>query len=186
MWYHYTEKLTGADKMIKKFSVLLVLVLFVSCSNIQTQNSYQDSNRDYQRLYENWKLNELENQLKFDSQKYGKNTTIVYYEKALNDRKRDRENLDELLTKIKNEFKENKKDTLENSLNMIIKGAFVKEELNKVDLSQMRVSYTKPTFYKNSAENIVAFRINEETIYFNIVYELKNGIWKIIEFKERR
>ncbi|MEG0840168.1 MAG: hypothetical protein RSF36_00995 [Cetobacterium sp.] len=72
MWYHYTEKLAGDGVMFKKISVLLILLLTVSCSNIEKKDSLnnQKMSQDFYEKIQNEKLlNELLTNIKNELEK---------------------------------------------------------------------------------------------------------------------
>lgn len=171
---------------MKRIIVLFLSILFVSCSSLQMKKDENKEEIIYKTLYQNWQLDQLRTKIDLDSAKYGKNPTIIYYEKALLERLNDKKELFNLLNKIKTEFKSNEIITLDKALDMPLKGRFIKEELKNIDLSKLTINYTKPQFQGDKASNIIAFRYAEEIMYFQVQYKLINNSWKIINFQERR
>ncbi|MGL6113744.1 MAG: hypothetical protein ACRC1R_01770 [Cetobacterium sp.] len=166
--------------------VLLLSILFFSCSNLNMKKEEKIENPEYQILYENWQLDQLRTKIDLDTAKYGENKTIIFYERQLRIREQEKQDLLNLLDKIKIQFALNDLSALDNVLDIPLKGRYIKKELQNIDLSQIKLSYTIPTFFKNNAKNIIGFRYEEEIIYFQVEYKLINNQWKIINFEERR
>lgn len=91
-----------------------------------------------------------------------------------------------MVTNIKEELKNGEFDTFDRALVPGLKNSVLKKEIQTVDFSQINILTSKPVFNKNTAENVVALIYGTHTLYLNVEYLLKNGEWKILNFKERR
>jgi hypothetical protein len=91
-----------------------------------------------------------------------------------------------LLEQIKDEFSQNKTDTLRNSLAPGLKNMVIKNRLNELDTRGIKIFSTEPIFEEDSAENTIALNAGSETLYYQVRYNLEDTNWKIIEFTERR
>lgn len=98
----------------------------------------------------------------------------------------EKQKLNTLISAIQKELKNGKTTKLETSLDSKIKKFFIKNELQKIDLSHVVILITKPVFCGNTAKNIVSFTIREKTLYYDIMFKLKNGEWKIVNYNERK
>lgn len=98
----------------------------------------------------------------------------------------DKRSLLVLIESIKDELKDGEFDILDSTLASGMKNSMLKKELATVDFSQINIMTSKPVFNKNTARNVVALVFGSNTLYFNVEYLLKNGEWKILNFKERR
>lgn len=98
----------------------------------------------------------------------------------------DREKLIVLLENIKTDLGKGETKVLEESLNSGIKTTFIKNEIQNIDFSKINIFTSNPQFLGETATNIVGFNAQSTTVYYDVKYELKNGEWKITEFKERR
>lgn len=91
-----------------------------------------------------------------------------------------------LIGDIKSDLQAGDTQLFQESLVPSIRNSIVKTEITNIDFSQINIITSKPVFNKNTAKNVVAFVIGGNTLYFDVEYLLKNGKWKISEFKERR
>lgn len=98
----------------------------------------------------------------------------------------EKESLVILIEEIKQELKEGKTQLLISSFIPNIRNNFTQEEIKKIDFSKVNILVSKPSFFQDKAQNIVAFNVQETTFYYDLEYILKNGEWKIANFKERR
>ena len=104
----------------------------------------------------------------------------------LNVTEEDRNSLLTMVTTIKEEFKNGEFETFEKALAPSIKNSVVRKNIETIDFSEVSILTSKPVFNKNTAKNMVAFIYGSNTLYLDVEYLLKNGEWKIVNFKERR
>lgn len=98
---------------------------------------------------------------------------------------KEKESLIVLIDGIKSNLKKGDVTLLEQSLTSGIRNNFLKEEIQNIDFSKVNMFNSKPQFLGNRATNIVGLNIQSTTIYYDVEYVLKNGVWKISKFKER-
>ena len=168
---------------IRKIFIWIVSIFFLTgCSNISNKNFNNKREEIYRNLYENWQIEKLETELsKEDNQ-----DLVLKYKGLIKEQQRDKKSLEILIDGIKQELANGNTSKLKNTLDSSLKNIFVGNEIEKVDFSKIKIFINKPKFFKNSANNMIAFIVEDRTIYFNIYFSLKNGQWKITEFKERR
>lgn len=106
------------------------------------------------------------------------NKNIVTYE--------EKQSLNTLIENIKTELKNGDIELLEETLVPSIRNSLVKSEIENIDFTSINIITSKPIFNNTTAENVVAFIVGGNAIYFDVEYLLKNGEWKILKFKERR
>lgn len=87
---------------------------------------------------------------------------------------------------IKKDIKLNSFESLENALDIPIKGGYIVSELNKIDMTKSEIYSTKPKIKNRTAENVIGLRFGEEIFYFNVGYKYRNGDWRITKFIEGR
>ena len=168
---------------IRKIFIWIVSIFFLTgCSNISNKNFNNKREEIYRNLYENWQIEKLETELsKEDNQ-----DLVLKYKGLIKEQQRNKKSLEILTDEIKQELANGNTSKLKNTLDSSLKNIFVGNEIEKVDFSKIKIFINKPKFFKNSANNVIAFIVEDRTIYFNIYFSLKNGQWKITEFKERR
>lgn len=98
----------------------------------------------------------------------------------------EKQSLTVLLEEIKEEFYQNRTEKLRETLIPSLRNTLVKNELDKIDLSRVKVFSSKPEFTGMEAANTIALNYGSETAYFQVQYILEGEKWKITEFKERR
>ena len=99
---------------------------------------------------------------------------------------KERESLVCLVENIKSELKQGDTSLLEKTLVPNIRNNFIKTKIQNIDFSKVNIFNSKPQFLGITATNIVGFNTQEITLYYDVKYELKNGEWRIVSFKERR
>lgn len=169
--------------MKKIIITLLTILLFVSCSNIKTKET--NNEKKYETLLNNWKLNELSLLLN-SPENSDENRIIEKYKILLQERIEEKSALKIMLEDLKNQLESNNFDNVELYFNDSFVNRKILSELKKIDFSQMKIMYTEPEFYKNSAKNIVAIIFADNVQYFQFSYRLSNKRWNIIEIKDGR
>ena len=168
---------------IRKIFIWIVSIFFLTgCSNISNKNFNNKREEIYRNLYENWQIEKLETELsKGDNQ-----DLVLKYRGLIIEQQRDKKSLEMLINEIKQELSNGNTSKLKNTLDSSLKNIFVGNEIEKVDFSKIKIFINKPKFFKNSANNVIAFIVEDRTIYFDVYFSLKSGEWKITKFKERR
>lgn len=90
------------------------------------------------------------------------------------------------LRDIKEELSENSSKTLTNMLKPSLKNDYVLGHLENLDFRRIKIFFSQPEFQGSLAKNTIAFNSLDSTIYLELEYKFKNGIWQITDVKERR
>jgi hypothetical protein len=168
---------------IRKIFIWIVSIFFLTgCSNISNKIFNDKREEIYRNLYENWQIEKLEIELSKEENQ----DLVSKYKRLIIEQQRDKKSLEILIDEIKQELANGNTNKLKNTLDPSLKNIFVGNEIEKVDFSKIKIFINKPKFFKNTANNMIAFIVEDRTIYFNVYFSLKSGEWKITEFKERR
>lgn len=168
---------------IRKIFIWIVSIFFLTgCSNISNKIFNDKREEIYRNLYENWQIEKLEIELSKEENQ----DLVSKYKRLIIEQQRNKKSLEILIDEIKQELANGNTNKLKNTLDPSLKNIFVGNEIEKVDFSKIKIFINKPKFFKNSANNVIAFIVEDRTIYFNVYFSLKSGEWKITEFKERR
>lgn len=168
---------------IRKIFIWIVSIFFLTgCSNISNKNFNNKREEIYRNLYENWQIEKLEIELLKEENQ----DLVSKYKRLIKEQQRDKKSLEILTDEIKQELANGNTSKLKNTLDSSLKNIFVGNEIEKVDFSKIKIFINKPKFFKNSANNVIAFIVEDRTIYFDVYFSLKSGEWKITKFKERR
>lgn len=168
---------------IRKIFIWIVSIFFLTgCSNISNKNFDGNREKIYRNLYENWQIEKLETELLNE----GNKDLVLKYRGLIIEQQRDKKSLEMLINEIKQELSNGNTKKLKETLDPSLKNIFVGNEIEKVDFSKIKIFINKPKFFKNSANNMIAFIVEDRTIYFDVYFSLKSGEWKITKFKERR
>lgn len=168
---------------IRKIFIWIVSIFFLTgCSNISNKILNDKREEIYRNLYENWQIEKLEIELLKEENQ----DLVSKYKRLIKEQQRDKKSLEILTDEIKQELVNGNTSKLKNTLDSSLKNIFVGNEIEKVDFSKIKIFINKPKFFKNSANNVIAFIVEDRTIYFDVYFSLKSGEWKITKFKERR
>ena len=171
--------------MLKKLSLILVLLLLLGCVNTPQKTTLIPLNEQLlEQKINNWELDEarrLFTQIKptLDPKKLDKyNTLISEKDQGVKD-------LTKLINVLKIAFSKNQIFIIERYTDRGIKNTIKLNELKKLDLSRGHIYTTDPKFNKNSAKILALINFYDESLYLDIVFNFKDGQWKIIDFNER-
>ena len=168
---------------IRKIFIWIISIFFLTgCSNISNKNFDGNREKIYRNLYENWQIEKLETELLNE----GNKDLVLKYRGLIIEQQRDKKSLEMLINEIKQELSNGNTKKLKETLDPSLKNIFVGNEIEKVDFSKIKIFINKPKFFKNTANNMIAFIVEDRTIYFDVYFSLKSGEWKITKFKERR
>lgn len=168
---------------IRKIFIWIVSIFFLTgCSNISNKIFNDKREEIYRNLYENWQIEKLEIELSKEENQ----DLVSKYKRLIIEQQRNKKSLEILIDEIKQELANGNTNKLKNTLDPSLKNIFVGNEIEKVDFSKIKIFINKPKFFKNTANNMIAFIVEDRTIYFDVYFSLKSGEWKITKFKERR
>lgn len=169
--------------MKNKIIILLTLLLFVSCSNLRTNE--MKTEKQYEILLNDWELNKLS--LLLDDSKNSTNDEIVKkYRILLDERIKAKEDLEKMINDLKTQLESNNFENIDMYFNDSFVNRKIISELVKIDFSQMKIMVSKPKFHKDTAVNTVAVIFRDQVEYFQFNYKLSNKKWSIMGVKDGR
>ena len=146
---------------IRKIFIWIVSIFFLTgCSNISNKNFDGNREKIYRNLYENWQIEKLETELLNE----GNKDLVLKYRGLIIEQQRDKKSLEMLINEIKQELSNGNTKKLKETLDPSLKNIFVGNEIEKVDFSKIKIFINKPKFFKNSANNMIAFIVEDRTI----------------------
>lgn len=169
--------------MKNKIIILLTLLLFVSCSNLRTNE--MKTEKQYEILLNDWELSKLS--LLLDDSKNSTNDEIVKkYRILLDERIKAKEDLEKMIDDLKTQLESNNFENIDMYFNDSFVNRKIISELVKIDFSQMKIMVSKPKFHKDTAVNTVAVIFRDQVEYFQFNYKLSNKKWSIMGVKDGR
>lgn len=169
--------------MKNKIIILLTLLLFVSCSNLRTNEIKTE--KQYEILLNDWELNKLS--LLLDDSKNSTNSEIVKkYRILLDERIKAKEDLEKMINDLKTQLESNNFENIDMYFNDSFVNRKIISELVKIDFFQMKIMVSKPKFHKDTAVNTVAVIFRDQVEYFQFNYKLSNKKWSIMGVKDGR
>lgn len=169
--------------MKNKIIILLTLLLFVSCSNLRTNE--MKTEKQYEILLNDWELNKLS--LLLDDSKNSTNGEILKkYRILLEERIKAKEDLENMINNLKTQLESNNFENIDMYFNDSFVNRKIISELVKIDFSQMKIMVSKPKFHKDTAVNTVAVIFRDQVEYFQFNYKLSNKKWSIMGVKDGR
>lgn len=169
--------------MKNKIIILLTLLLFVSCSNLRTNEIKTE--KQYEILLNDWELSKLS--LLLDDSKNSTNDEIVKkYRILLDERIKAKEDLEKMIDDLKTQLESNNFENIDMYFNDSFVNRKIISELVKIDFSQMKIMVSKPKFHKDTAVNTVAVIFRDQVEYFQFNYKLSNKKWSIMGVKDGR
>ena len=169
--------------MKNKIIILLTLLLFVSCSNLKSNE--KNAEKKYEILLNNWELDKLNSLLESNSNPVEMKVTEKY-KILLQERIKEKSDLESMIEKLKFDLKSNNFANLEMYFNDSFVNRKIISEIKKIDFSEFEIMISKPKLYKNTASNTAAVIFRDQVEYFQFYYKLSNKKWSIIEIKDGR
>jgi hypothetical protein len=172
--------------MLKNFSISVLLLIFCfSCVKLPktTEKETTEINKILE-LYDNWELEQAQGLLENISAKSGVDKGRLSI--LIEERKKNKKELELLLLDLKEalynrDYEKIKGYVSESMINMI-----KLEKVKEVDLTGTDIYFSKIKYYKNSANTVMLINFYEDTSYIDLQFQLKNGLWKLASFGERR
>lgn len=172
--------------MVKKIlAIFTIAILTFSCSKLEIREK-KPQDTEFTRYYNSWEIQKMENLIQKHILMDGYTREIPRYQSMLEDRKRAKEELENIVSHIREEILQNNLTTMESYMSSGLRNAATMRELKKIDFTGFRIYTSKLKYNKSYASNIVALNLGEETFYFDVNYEYEKKKWKIVDFKERR
>ena len=171
--------------MLKKKILTLILLLLLGCTNIPLKNnSLSLKEQLLEQKINDWELDEAKDlfsqiSITLNPKKIDK------YKILISEREQGVENLKKLINVLKTAFSKNQIFIIERYTDRGIKNKIKLNELKNLDLSNGNVYTTNPKFNKNHAEILALINFYDDSLYLDIIFNFKDGQWKIIDFNER-
>ena len=171
--------------MLKNLSLILILLLLLGCVNTPLKNSSPSPKEQLlEQKINDWELDEAKG-LFFQIRPTLDPEKLDEYETLISEREQGVKDLEKLISVLKAAFSKNQIFIIERYTDRGIKNKRKLNELKKLDLSKGYIYTTDPKFNKNHAEILALINFYDESLYLDIVFNFKNGQWKIIDFSER-
>ena len=172
--------------MLKKILVLFIVAFFlISCSRLESRND-KIEDVEFIKHYDSWEMQQMEEVIQKHIVIDGYSGNVPKYQSMLEEKKRAKKELENLVSTVREEILENNLTTLENNMANGLRNIATIRELRRIDFTIFRIYTSKVKYNKSSASNIVALNLGEETFYYDVNYEYTKEKWKIVDFKERR
>lgn len=172
--------------MFKKLIVILTIALLgFSCSRLDIR-SEEEKDAQFMTYYNSWDIQQMEEEIQRYIVLEGYDKDVPKYESMLEERKQAKEELEDIVSKVREEILINDLTTLREYMASGIRNTATLRELRKIDFTMFRIYTSKLKFDRSDATNIVALNLGEETFYYDVNYEYSKGRWTIVDFKERR
>jgi len=171
--------------MLKKISITLILLLLLGCSNTSLENnSLSLKEQLLEEKINNWELDGAEN-LFFQISTTLNPKKLDEYENLISERQQGVKDLKKLINVLKTAFSKNQFFIIERYTEKGIKNKIKLNELKNLDLSSGNIYTSSPDFNKTHAKVLTLINFYDDSLYLDIVFDFKNGQWKIINFNER-
>lgn len=172
--------------MLKKIIVIFTIAfLSFSCSRLEVKSDKNESVK-FMEHYNSWEIQQMEEEIQNHIILEGYTENVPRYEKMLEDRKRAKSELEEIVAKVREEILVNNLTTLKEYMATGLRNTATIRELRKIDFRMFRIYTSRLGFSGSEASNIVALNLGEETFYYDVNYEYSKEKWTIVDFKERR
>ncbi|MGL4253623.1 MAG: hypothetical protein ACRCU6_03260 [Fusobacteriaceae bacterium] len=98
----------------------------------------------------------------------------------------EKEQLTLKLRDIKDDLSENSSDSLVKMIEPSLKNDYILRQIKTLDFRRIKIFFSKPEFQGTLAKNIIGFNSLDSTIYIELEYRFRDGIWQITDMKEIR
>ncbi|MGB6128313.1 MAG: hypothetical protein WBG30_06140 [Psychrilyobacter sp.] len=171
--------------MLKKLSLTLILMLLLGCTNTPLKNSSSSPKEQLlEQKINDWELDDAKGLFAQISTTLGPKK-IDKYEILISEKEQGVEDLKKLINVLKIAFSKNQIFIIERYTERGIKNKIKLNELKKLDLSIGNIYTTVPKFNDNHAKILALINFYDESLYLDIIFNFKDGHWKIIDFNER-
>ncbi len=98
----------------------------------------------------------------------------------------EKEQLTLKLRDIKTDLSENSSDSLVKMIEPSLKNDYILGQLKNLDFRRIKIFFSQPEFQGALAKNIIGFNSLDSTIYIELEYRFRDGVWQITDMKEKR
>ncbi len=164
---------------MKRVILILISAIFVSCSNLETRDAFEE--KIYQKQYDNWELETLELEIE-KIYNYNQGKANLY--KSYVDKRRDQEKaLNELLEELRTNLKRNDITSIKEKLEEGFINNKIIGLLEEGDFSRANIVYGEIDFYKEKANNLVGIIFADQVVYLLVEYKLIDEKWRIVKIR---
>lgn len=173
--------------MLKKILIILILLILTGgCSRMSKKEQVTFENSRFYPYYNRWELDQLKREIDEHKKNYGNTQEVIKYSFLLTERLEAKQKLEALIKRVKNEISQNDLTTLKKHMSKSLRNTATINDIKKLDFTRYRLFISKTNFENNTANNIIALNIGEETFYFDVEFEYEKGMWEVMKFRERR
>ena len=176
--------------MSNKFFLLIFFVLFMlGCSSVSIKKNSTEEEQtmvEAEKFYNQWEVEKAQECLEKYELENGKTSEAEELLSKILARKLSKEKLFQTVEEIKNAILENKIDDIKKYSK---KSFFLKQKIKKLksyDFEGFQLYSGSYKFDGSKAECIIVANYVDESFYIIVKFRLKNGIWELSDFKERR
>jgi hypothetical protein len=171
--------------MLRKISLTLVLLLLIGCSNVPTKNtSLTPQEQSLQGLIYDWKIDEA-NELLGEIGLTLTDERVKKYSLEIREKEKEYKELEKTIEILKGALSKNHIFIVERYTQRGIKNKIKLKELEKIDFSRGKIYTSKPKFQGDTANVLAVINFYDDSLYLDILFEIKDDRWKIIDFSER-
>ncbi len=169
---------------MQKIIILIILsTLFSNCTILEKNEFKNPYYKKAKFCYDNW---DLEN-AKLELEKIEiENIYVKRLDKNIQKRIKEKIKLEEIVEEIKNELNNNNFDKVNKYIKKGIVNNIKLKKIKENDFTNIKIYSGKIKFNDNKAKLLLLFNYLEETVYYEIGFELNNKDWNIYNIKERR
>lgn len=166
---------------MKKLLFLVVVLIFMGCSNTQINKNQKDDIEICNQYLNNWELEKLDHKI-LEIGSYNKKLADKLKEDLLV-REQNKESLEKLLEKIKISIKTQRVSDIEEYFDNTLENRELIKFLKQNDFSSWKIIIGKAKFYKDTATNVVGLIYLDQVEYLSVKYRLKKNNWRIEGWK---
>lgn len=174
---------------VKIIFIFMILFLLIGCSSIQIKREGFFENEKYIKIvafYDNWELDEAEKELSNLEKSEPDNKDILRMKFLIAEKRKLKEDLYNLMEKIKESIKSNNIDELKKYTKKSFLNNKKLKELEKNDFTIFDIYSGNIKFKEEKAEGVSVFNYGDEMFYITLKFRLEKREWKIVDFFERR
>ncbi len=172
--------------MFKKLALILTLLFLIGCSNVSTIK--EPLTPKEQLLINNiysWDLESAKETLQNINSTLD-DTTLKKYQSLISEKEAQIRDLSNTINILKEALSKNQFFIIERYTDTGLKNKVKLNEMKKADLRGSNIFSGEPVFSNNIANVLTVINFYDQSFYLDIFFSLKDGIWKIVDFNERR
>lgn len=170
---------------MKKFSFIFIFLLLLGCSNTPTKHTnFSPEEKSLNEKINLWKLEDAKIILTHLSSTL-EPLKIEEYNTLISEKEKQKEDLNNLLDILKVALSKNQIFIIERYTENGLKNKIKLHELKKFDLSRATIIFGNPVFQGDQSSILTIINFYDDSLYLDITFRFRDGIWKITDFNER-